>query len=119
MLKVSASGLVPVTYGRSADLNVGQWVIVVGNALALPGGPTASLGIVSALNRTITTSGGTTLTGLIQTDAGIEAGDSGGPLVDANGHVVGINTAGASGAPQIGFAIPIDEAIPILSSLSS
>ena len=89
--------------------------MAIGNALALAGGPTVSRGIVSALGRSITTDTAT-LNGLIQTDAAISSGHSGGPLVNAKGEVVGMNTAGASTtgentAENIGFAIPINQAL--------
>ena len=81
------------------------------------------VGIVSALDRTITASGGTngsttTYDHLIQTDASINPGDSGGPLLAIDGTVVGIDTAGNTTAENIGFAIPIDEAAPILRQLA-
>jgi S1-C subfamily serine protease len=118
VIKVQRVGLTPVRLGTSADLRVGEMVVAVGNALALRGSPTASLGIVSALDRSIQVSGGGTYQHLIQTDAAINSGDSGGPLVEADGQVIGINTAAASTAENIGFAIAIDEAAPILRQLS-
>src|SRR5439155_17149562 len=86
-------------------------VVAIGNALDLPGGPTVTKGIVSALDRSIDTESAS-LTGMIQTDAAISSGNSGGPLVNAAGQVIGINTAVALGsdrvkAQNIGFAIPI------------
>jgi len=117
VIHVEKSGLVPMTLGRSASLRVGDLVISVGNALALEGGPTASMGIVSALNRTITATDGSTLSHLIQTDAAINEGDSGGPLTNRSGELVGINTIGSTSAENIGFAIAIDEALPILNRL--
>lgn len=119
VIAIARTGLTPVSLGSSATLRVGEIVVAVGNALALEGGLTASMGIVSALDRTVTTSNGHTYTHLVQTDAAINAGDSGGPLMDANGKVVGINTAGASTAENIGFAIAIDEAEPILQRLAA
>lgn len=118
VLSVARSGLTPVRFGNSAKLRVGEMVVAIGNALALEGGPTASLGIVSALDRSIEVSSGATYQHLIQTDAAINSGDSGGPLVKADGTVIGINTAAASSAENIGFAIAIDEAAPILRQLS-
>ena len=117
VIKVQRSDLHPVRLGSSSALKVGELVVAVGNALALKGGPTASLGIVSAVDRTITVEGNT-YTHLIQTDAAINSGDSGGPLVEADGRVVGINTAAASSAESIGFAIAIDDAAPILRQLA-
>jgi serine protease Do len=118
VVNVQRSGLIPVRLGTSADLRVGEMVVAIGNALALEGGPTASLGIVSALGRTIEVEG-TTYTDLVQTDAAINSGDSGGPLVDAEGRVIGVNTAAASSAESIGFAISIDRAAPVLRQLSA
>jgi putative serine protease PepD len=95
--------------------------VAIGNALALEGGPTVTEGIVSALDRSISTESGT-LTGLIQTDAAISSGNSGGPLVDAYGEVVGVNTAVASSgggveASNIGFVISIDRALEVARRL--
>jgi len=92
-------------------------VVAVGNALALPGGPTWTEGVVSYLGRSIEESTGAVLDDLIQTDAAINSGNSGGPLVNMAGQVVGINTAIASGAENIGFAISTDTAIDTVYSL--
>jgi serine protease Do len=123
IIKVDRTGLVPLPLGSSAALRVGQSVIAIGNALALQGSPTASMGIVSALDRTVTasaegTSAATTYENLVQTDASINPGDSGGPLIALDGTVVGIDTAGTTTAENIGFAIPIDVAAPILRRLA-
>ncbi|HEX2038814.1 MAG TPA: trypsin-like peptidase domain-containing protein [Acidimicrobiales bacterium] len=116
-----ASGLPAADIGRSADVAVGDDVVAIGNALALRGGPTVTRGIVSALDRTLETENGA-MTGLIQTDASISSGNSGGPLVDAAGDVVGINTAVAASragtaAENIGFAIAVDQAMPVVERL--
>lgn len=120
VIKVERVGLVPVLLGSSSSIRPGEIVVAVGNALALEGGPSATLGIISAVDRTITTSDGTTYTNLIQVDAAINSGDSGGPLVNGSGQVVGVNTAVviASEGTNIGFAIPIDRAGPILLKLA-
>jgi putative serine protease PepD len=112
-----ASGVVPATLGSSGSVAVGDQVVAIGNALALEGSPTVTQGIVSALDRSIETSNGS-LGGLIQTDAAISSGNSGGPLVNTAGEVIGVNTAvAASGggveASNIGFVIPIDQAMAI------
>ena len=107
-----AEGLPVAKLGRSADLQVGDDVVAIGNALGLRGAPTVTRGIVSALDRTLDN-----LTGLIQTDAAINPGNSGGPLVNAAGQVVGINTAISGAGQNIGFAIPIDQALPIIDRL--
>jgi len=114
------SGLTPATIAEG-DIAVGDDVVAIGNALGLEGSPTVTRGIVSALDRSIETATGT-LSGLIQTDAAISSGNSGGPLVDASGQVIGINTAvAASGvnvqASNIGFAIPIEDALDIAEQL--
>jgi serine protease Do len=110
VLQVPAHGLPVAPLGTSDTLQVGDPVVAIGNALALPGGPTVTEGIVSALGRTIETNKGAHLENVIQTDAAINPGNSGGPLVDATGHVVGINTAAASDGQNIGFAIAVENA---------
>ncbi len=107
-----------------AHLRVGEWVIAIGNALALPGGPTVTVGVVSAMGRTIGGSDGTPLYDLIQTDTSINPGNSGGPLINMNGDLVGINTAilrgGEFGRPHfegIGFAINMETAIEVSEQL--
>lgn len=114
LLKVDGADLPTVKLGDSAAVQVGDSVVAIGNALALEGGPTVTTGIISAVNRTIETDGGSQLTGLLQTDAAISPGNSGGPLVNAAGEVIGINTAVASprsqDAQNIGFAIAINQA---------
>ena len=114
--------IVTAELGRSSSLQVGDDVVAIGNALALDGGPTVTKGIVSALDRSIQTDANTTLDGLIQTDAAISSGNSGGPLVNATGQVVGMNTAIATSnsgntAENIGFAIAIDQARPVIEQL--
>lgn len=122
LLKIAnVSGLPAATIGKSSDVQVGDDVVAIGNALALRGGPTVTRGIVSALDRSLDTDGAT-MTGLIQTDASISSGNSGGPLVDATGKVIGINSAvaasgGGRAAENIGFAIAIDNALPVLDRL--
>ena len=116
--------------GDSSALAVGDEVVAIGNALGLPGGPTVTAGVVSALNRAIQepseTPGepGPYLYDLIQTDASINPGNSGGPLLNMAAEVVGINTLGAGGdgnviAQGIGFAIAINAAQPIADQLAS
>jgi S1-C subfamily serine protease len=117
LVRIEATDLLPIALGISADLEPGQLVITVGNSLALEGGPTASLGIVSALDRMVASETGI-LYNLIQTDAAINEGDSGGPLVDANGRMIGINTIGATSAQSVGFAITVDKARRILKELA-
>jgi S1-C subfamily serine protease len=115
------TGLVPATLGDSDAIAVGDPVVAIGNALGLAGSPTVTQGIVSALDRSITTENGT-LDGLIQTDTAISSGNSGGPLINADGEVIGINTAvaGSGGGVQasnVGFVIPIDHAMSIVEQV--
>ncbi|MFP5342685.1 MAG: S1C family serine protease [Candidatus Limnocylindria bacterium] len=113
IVKVDATGLPTASLGDSDALKVGQLVIAIGSPLGTYSNSVTS-GIVSAKGRTITTNGNQTLNNLIQTDAAINPGNSGGPLLDADGNVVGINTAIARDSTGIGFAIPIDIARPIM-----
>ncbi len=106
VVKVDAEGLPAARLGASEELRVGQIVLAIGNALGLPGGPTVSTGVVSALGRPLPGSD-FIFEGLIQTDAAINPGNSGGPLADLTGTVVGINTAMVPFAQGVGFAIPI------------
>ncbi len=110
IIKIEANNLVPVTLGDSSKLKVGQMAIAIGTALG-EFRNTVSVGVISGLSRTITATGGDfseRLQGVIQTDAAINQGNSGGPLLNLRGQVVGINTAIASGAQSIGFALPIN-----------
>lgn len=116
VLRIDADDLPYVTPTGSDSLRVGDWVVAVGNAAALRGGPTVTLGIVSGRDRTINTELGQ-LFDLIQTDAAINAGNSGGPLIDLDGNVVGINTAMLRLAQGIGFAVSSEVATPILDAL--
>ncbi len=127
------SGLTAATIGKSANLNVGQGVVAVGSPFGLDA--TVTSGIVSALNRPVNvgsdSEGNATTYPAIQTDAAINPGNSGGPLVDMAGAVVGINSSirtaatGASagqapaGSIGLGFAIPIDEVMPIVDQMSA
>jgi serine protease Do len=112
------SNLKTVTLGRSSSMRVGDGVVAIGNALALPGGPTVTQGIVSAVDRTIDAEN-ERLEHLIQTDAAINPGNSGGPLSNAAGEVIAMNTAVAGQAQNIGFAIAIDTVKPIAEGLKT
>ena len=112
-------GLDVVQLGESSAMQVGDDVVAVGNALNLGATPTVTTGIVSALNRSIIEPGGANLDSLIQTDAAINRGNSGGPLVNAAGQVIGVNTAIAGGAENIGFALSIDSVKPLIEELRS
>ena len=117
MLKLTSDvGLKPLKLGDSDKLKVGQIVLAIGNPLGLKGPPTVTMGVISALNRTIK-SPTVVLENVIQTDAAINPGNSGGPLVNLQGEVVGINTAIIPFAQGIGFAIPINSIKDSLSQL--
>jgi len=118
------SGLPTVTLGSSTAMRVGDSVVAIGNALDLPGGPTVTSGIISAIGRPL--QGGTEdLFNLIQTDAAINPGNSGGPLVNAAGQVIGMNTAvidqanAGQSAQNLGFAIAVDTIKPVVSQLQT
>ena len=108
--------LVPAKLGSSDALDVGDSVVAIGNALGLGVEPSVTLGIVSAKDRSIETEEGLR-EHLIQTDAAINPGNSGGPLLNAQGEVVGINTANIPGAQNIGFALSIDAVRPLIAKL--
>jgi putative serine protease PepD len=121
LVRIQADGLVPAVFAAPTDVRVGDEVVAVGYALDLDGDPSVTRGVVSALDRSLTTRSGV-LNGLVQTDAAISSGNSGGPLVDAFGRVVGINTAVAYGdvdtaANSLGFAIGVAELMPELTDL--
>ena len=118
VLKINETDLPAAVFANSDDLRMGHWVITIGNALGLKGGPTVTLGIVSGLGRTITTERPPyAFYDLIQTDAAINTGNSGGPLVNIAGEVVGINQARLPQAQGMGFAISASTARPIIESL--
>ncbi len=119
VLKVDVTNLQTIKLGNSDDVQVGDDVVAIGNALALQGGLTVTRGIVSGLHREVATDANSKLEDVIQTDAAINPGNSGGPLVDSQGRVIGINTAIAdpSSAQNVGFAIPISQAEPIIAQL--
>jgi putative serine protease PepD len=122
LLRINGDGFDPVVFADPDSVRIGDEVLAIGFALGLDGDPSVTLGIVSAVDRTIGTDGATFLNGLIQTDAAISSGNSGGPLVNARGEVVGINTAVARGtatsaASNVGFAISAKEALPVIEAL--
>jgi len=118
LVQADRTGLTPATLGSSANLLVGDPVVAIGNALNLGGDPSVTSGIVSAKDRQID-DGTIRLDNLIQTDAAINPGNSGGPLVNANGEVVGINTAIIAGAQNIGFSIAIDSVEELIDQLKA
>jgi putative serine protease PepD len=126
------SGLTPATIGKSANLGVGEGVVAIGSPFGLDA--TVTSGIVSALDRPVNVGsddqGNSTTYPAIQTDAAINPGNSGGPLVDMSGAVVGINSSirtaasqsadgSQSGSIGLGFAIPIDEVMPIVDQMAA
>jgi S1-C subfamily serine protease len=117
LIKISAQDLVAAHLGQSSTLQIGETVVAIGNPFALKGGSTVTVGVVSALDRSILAPNGETLYDLIQTDAAINPGNSGGPLVDLSGQVVGINAAVAPSAQAISYAISIDAALPNIQAM--
>lgn len=120
VVRINPNGkdLPTIPFGDSSRLQIGETVIAIGNALALPGGPTVTTGVVSALNRSIQEENGARLIDLVQTDAAINPGNSGGALINLQGQLIGINTAIAQ-APGggIGFAISVNTAKQISQEL--
>lgn len=120
---VKAEGLdgaaTPAELGSSSDLLVGDDVVAIGNALNLGAEPSVTTGIVSQTGRSISAPDGTVLDDLIQTDAAINPGNSGGPLVNAQGQVVGVNTAILADAQNIGFALEIDSIRDLITDLEA
>jgi serine protease Do len=125
VLRIHGDHLPVAPVGTVKGLQIGEWVVAIGNPLGNYVGdtqPTVTAGVVSAVNRNIAPSDGQEgwYVGMIQTDASINPGNSGGPLVDADGEVVGINASIISrsgGSEGLGFAIPIDRALRIVKDL--
>jgi serine protease Do len=117
VVKIDAGNLPALAVGSSSALRIGDWVVAIGNSLGM--GISATQGIVSALDVSLSSSSGQTLLGLIQTDAAINPGNSGGPLVNMAGEVVGINSIKISqvGIEGMGYSISIDEAGPLIEQL--
>lgn len=117
VLKIDVKNLSPIEMGESAPVEVGQWVLAVGNPLGFSN--TVSVGVVSSLKRDLPV-GNSGLVNAIQTDAAINPGNSGGALTDAQGKLIGINSAIASGTGQsvgIGFAIPVDRVKRVVNDI--
>jgi S1-C subfamily serine protease len=118
---VDSRALTPLGLGNSDRVQVGDSVVAIGNPLGLERSVTA--GIVSALHRPLTSPNDFTIDDVIQTDAAINSGNSGGPLIGANGKVIGVNTAiatgntGARGNIGIGFAVPVNTVRDVASQL--
>ncbi len=121
VIKVEATDLAVATLGDSAKCQVGELAVAIGNPLGQELAGTVTVGVISAVNRTIQTSDDGTTMSLLQTDAAINPGNSGGALVNAYGEIIGINSMKFSGenVEGIGFAIPMNSAKPIISDLIS
>lgn len=117
LIKVAAGDVVPARLSQNPVLEIGETVVAIGNPLALKGGSSVTVGVVSAVDRTVLAPDGETLYDLIQTDAAINPGSSGGPLVDLAGHVVGINVAVAPSAQAISYALSMNAVYPHLQSM--
>lgn len=115
VLKIEGKNLPQAELAPSDDLVIGEWVIAIGNPFGFRN--TVTVGVVSALDRSLPSDYGGRLDGLIQTDAAINPGNSGGPLCDINGRVIGINTAIIKGAEGIGFAIGASHVKPVVEEI--
>ncbi|WP_349679710.1 Do family serine endopeptidase [Acetomicrobium sp. UBA5826] len=116
VIKVTAGNLPVLPLGDSDAVQVGEWVVTIGNPFGLD--HTVTVGVISAKNRSIR-AGNVSFDGFLQTDAAINPGNSGGPLLDLDGKVVGINTAIIPYAQGIGFAIPVNMAKSVIDDLVS
>ena len=121
VVKIDGMDLPVVTLGRSTGLRVGETAIAIGSPLGLDGGPSVSVGVISALSRSVRGQDGKPLLDMIQTDASIAPGSSGGALLDLTGSVIGITTAIAidarAGGESLGFATPVEVARDVAHQL--
>ena len=121
IIKIDASNLPVVSLGDSSNIQLGQTVIAIGNALGEYNN-SVSTGIISGLNRTVEASdsegSSETLSGVIQTDAAINPGNSGGPLLNLDGQVIGVNVATVTGSSNISFSIPINMVKEIINTIT-
>jgi serine protease Do len=115
LLRINATDLPYLTFTDSSMLRVGQTVIAIGNPYGFD--HTVTTGVISALERTLTFEDGTTLVGVIQTDAAINPGNSGGPLLNLSGEVVGMNTAIYAAGQGIGFAVSSNTIMKVINDL--
>lgn len=120
VIRIAATGLTPISFGSSTSMRVGDVAIAIGSPLGLEGGPSVTVGVLSAFGRTVRTSSQRELFGMLQTDAPITRGSSGGALVDHLGNLIGITSAIAVsdvGAEGLGFAIPVEMVRRIIADL--
>ena len=122
VVKIDKTGLRAAELGDSDQVRIGSYAAAIGNPLGLTFERSMSQGIISGLDRTITVSSssslsGTTMEGLFQTDAAINSGNSGGPLLNSKGQVIGIASAKATDGDGMGFAIPINVVKPIIAQI--
>ncbi len=117
VIKIDLKNLPTADLGDSSELQVGELAVAIGNPLGMEFAGSVTVGVISALNRTVAMSDKTL--NLIQTDAAINEGNSGGALLNSRGEVIGINSAkvSASGVEGLGFAIPINDARPVIDQL--
>jgi len=115
ILKISEIAFTPVKLGDAEELKIGQLVIAIGNPLGFQ--HTVTAGVISALGRTLEGQSGRMMDSMIQTDAALNPGNSGGPLINADGEVIGVNTATIRGAQGLCFAISITTAKDVASQL--
>ena len=116
VIKITGENFYSGEFGNSDTLRPGQRAIAIGNSLGLSGGPSVTIGVISAIRRNIPSERGV-LENMIQTDAAINPGNSGGPLIDSDGNIIGINNAIIPFAHGIGFAIPINIAKDVANEL--
>ena len=122
VVKIEADNLQAAELGDSDEIAIGQYAGAIGNPMSMEFSRSFTQGVISGLHRTITVTDGTkqpTMENLIQTDATINSGNSGGPLLNAKGQVIGINSAKMTSAEGLGFAIPINTAMPIVEEIQS
>ena len=125
MVKIQNEKLIPISFGNSESIFVGDLAVAIGHPLTLGAAPTVTTGVISALNRRLdvgseSMNNAVTLFGLIQTDAPITRGSSGGALLNQKGELIGITTAIATadvGAEGLGFAVPINLALGIVEDI--